>query len=129
MTATQTELALDDPRAEPVCPDPHEIVVDINVNLTLRVDIAKLAFLHREWIQGEETTKILDSDGYDEKERFDVWLHYFLLEGASFDVGVPQAEGVRDSWAAHPEVNFWLNDKDRAAVEDAFNPRWAVPAE
>ena len=128
MTSAQIELALDDPRAEPVPPEPREILVDIEVNLTLWVDVAKLAFLHRDEIQSDETTEMLRSDGYSEEERFDVWLHYYLLDGAGLDVWAPRTEGIRESLGGEPEVNFRLSDEDRQAVEGGLDPRLEIPA-
>lgn len=125
----QTELTLDDARAERVPPDPHEISVDIKVDLMIKVDVAKLAFLYSEEIESDATTEILRSDGYGEEDRFEVWLHYHLLDRTGLDVCAPRAEGVREIWGNDPEISFRLNDKDRAAIDAGFNPRWAIPAE
>lgn len=123
---TQGSLDLDDPRAEPVPPDPHEISTSIDVSMSLRVDVALLAFKYREEIQSEATTEMLRRDGYTEKERFDVWLHYFLLDRAGMDVWAPRADGVRETWT-EPEVNFRLDDKAKAAVAGALDPSYAIP--
>lgn len=121
----QTTLALDDPQAEPVPPIPHEVSIDLRDTITLRVDVARLAFRHRNEIQSEWMTKELEEGGYSEAERFEVWLHNFLIDLC--DPTPVNQEGIRVIYE-DSEIDFRLDRGGRDAVEAGLNPRYAVPA-